>query len=127
MRKLSSFVNLTAKMPAIRGRDRDVADALSQIQIFCDSVNRYLLALGISDAQLAIVVDPTGTVNISGQSVRLTGKLYASGDVTRLVDTLGTPATAAATGEKGDFKVDGSYAYFCVDLNTWLRVAIATW
>jgi len=39
----------------------------------------------------------------------------------------GTPASAAASGTKGQIRVDTDYAYFCVATDTWLRVGIATW
>jgi hypothetical protein len=37
------------------------------------------------------------------------------------------PATAASAGLKNQFSYDGSFLYICVALNTWMRVAIATW
>ena len=38
-----------------------------------------------------------------------------------------TPASAAASGTKGDICWDASYIYICVDTNTWERAAIASW
>lgn len=37
------------------------------------------------------------------------------------------PSSATAPGNPGEIAIDGSYAYFCVSVNTWLRVAVATW
>lgn len=37
------------------------------------------------------------------------------------------PASATATGRKGDRAFDANYFYVCVDTNTWKRVALSTW
>jgi hypothetical protein len=37
------------------------------------------------------------------------------------------PATAAATGTKGEIRIADGFIYICVDTNTWQKVAIATW
>ena len=37
------------------------------------------------------------------------------------------PATASSAGTAGDVAYDADYLYVCVALNTWKRVAIATW
>jgi len=124
--KLSGFLNIRGKIPEIRAKDRAIADVLDQIQIFCDGVNGVLSDLGVSDRRLALFVDPSGAVNISGQSVRLTGKLFASGDTSRLTNALRTPTSAADTGELGDWCIDGSFLYVCIDRNVWRRTAHAT-
>jgi hypothetical protein len=40
---------------------------------------------------------------------------------------LATPASASDVGVPGSLKADASFLYVCVDTDTWLRVAIATW
>ena len=40
---------------------------------------------------------------------------------------LDTPSSASDAGVKGTILADSSYIYVCVDTDTWLRVAIATW
>ena len=35
-----------------------------------------------------------------------------------------TPATATASGEKGEFAWDRNYLYYCSATNTWLRAAL---
>ena len=37
------------------------------------------------------------------------------------------PASATATGNKGDNAFDSNYFYVCVATNTWKRVALSTW
>jgi hypothetical protein len=43
------------------------------------------------------------------------------------VETQKTPASAAATGTKGDLVHDTGFIYVCTATDTWKRVAIATW
>ena len=38
-----------------------------------------------------------------------------------------TPASAGASGVKGEIAWDSSYLYVCVADDTWKRVAISTW
>jgi hypothetical protein len=38
-----------------------------------------------------------------------------------------TPASASAAGNEGEIACDGSYLYICTDVDTWVRVAVATW
>jgi hypothetical protein len=37
------------------------------------------------------------------------------------------PASAGATGIKGEVRVTSTYIYVCIAANTWVRAAIATW
>jgi hypothetical protein len=37
------------------------------------------------------------------------------------------PATASATGKKGNFTWDSGYLYICVATDTWKRAALSTW
>ena len=37
------------------------------------------------------------------------------------------PASATATGTKGDIAYDSEYMYVCTDTNTWKRTALTTW
>lgn len=43
------------------------------------------------------------------------------------LDTSKTPATAGATGNKGEICWDANYIYVCTGTNAWKRAAIATW
>ena len=52
--------------------------------------------------------------------------LDVAGDSMRL-STTKTPASAAATGIKGQICWDASYIYVCTATDTWKRAAIATW
>lgn len=59
-------------------------------------------------------------------SSALNNYLAVDGDTIRLT-TERTPASAVATGLKGDICWDADYVYVCVATNTWKRSAIATW
>jgi hypothetical protein len=55
-----------------------------------------------------------------------TGILDLSTDRIRIRNNR-TPASATATGTKGDICWDANYIYVCVATNTWKRTAISTW
>lgn len=38
-----------------------------------------------------------------------------------------TPASASATGTKGEITWDSDYIYVCVATDTWKRTALSTW
>lgn len=40
---------------------------------------------------------------------------------------LSTPATAAASGEQGQIRIDANYIYVCIATDVWKRTALATW
>ena len=60
----------------------------------------------------------------------LPNQVPTNGDLGKLafVDavTVPVPASATAAGQPGQIAQDGSYLYICTALNTWKRVAIAT-
>lgn len=53
-------------------------------------------------------------------------KLSLTGDTLNIA-TQKTPASATATGTKGDIVHDAGFIYVCTATDTWERVAIATW
>ena len=58
-------------------------------------------------------------------SANVTQTLIAgSGNIPLVV---AVPATATSAGVIGQIAFDATYAYFCYAVNTWCRVAIATW
>lgn len=75
---------------------------------------------------------PTGTtdnyLNI-GNVIKsdLTGTIVEFPGTGIRIATQATPASASATGTKGDIVHDENYIYICTATNTWKRVAIATW
>lgn len=40
---------------------------------------------------------------------------------------VGVPATASSPGNLGDYSVDGSYVYFCIATDTWVRATVGGW
>ena len=59
----------------------------------------------------------TVTIGTDG-SVTITGPL---------VIPTKTPSSASDTGTTGEIAWDADYIYVCVDTDTWVRAAIATW
>ena len=55
------------------------------------------------------------------------GALIATTSDTIRIATQKTPASATATGTKGDIVHDTNYIYVCTAANTWKRVLISTW
>jgi hypothetical protein len=68
------------------------------------------------------------TVNGTTSLAELTvyGTVAVTGDTINLA-TEKTPASASATGTKGDICWDAGYVYVCVAADEWERAAIATW
>lgn len=69
----------------------------------------------------------------STTSDKIIGTDAASSDATKNFElgsltVAGTaPASAGATGTKGQIAVESGFFYVCVATDTWERVAIATW
>ena len=54
-------------------------------------------------------------------------KNFTVGSLRDFMITSSVPATASSTGSAGTIAYDSSYLYVCVAINTWKRVAIASW
>lgn len=63
----------------------------------------------------------------AADSLKTDDKFTASLGLNMGTAGVGVPASASATGVKGDISFDASYIYICTATNTWKRVAIATW
>ena len=61
----------------------------------------------------------------SDDSPTFTGMTISGDEIT--IETPQTPATAGATGTKGDICWDSDYIYGAVATNTWKRVAWSSW
>jgi hypothetical protein len=65
--------------------------------------------------------------NSDANSFQLTiGTLFGN-NVSNVVITQVTPATASSNGKAGTISYDSSWLYVCVANNTWRRIAHATW
>lgn len=69
-------------------------------------------------------IDKNGNIGIGTSSP--TEALDVNSDAIR-IRTSQTPASAGASGTKGQICWDGDYIYVCVAANTWKRAALATW
>lgn len=79
-----------------------------------------------------IATQDADSVDIDGGTVDATTigtGTPAAGEFTTLKITspAAVPATADATGTKGDIRYDNNYVYICVATNTWKRAALVTW
>ena len=95
--------------------------------------NLYVYRTGTVSANDFIRMEHDGTNGniVSGGTTGIllqpgSGILKISGD-TICVSTQKTPASATATGTKGDIVHDTNYIYVCTATNTWKRAAISTW
>lgn len=65
-------------------------------------------------------------IDASTKAVTTYGPVLIGSDTLRIT-TEKTPASATATGTKGDMCWDANYLYICIAANTWRRIAHATW
>lgn len=77
-----------------------------------------------------IAVSGSGDVAIGGSTNY--AQFDAAGTLTlhgtaKIINTEGTPASASASGVKGEIRFDTAYLYVCVAANTWRRVFLETW
>lgn len=79
---------------------------------------------GSSSPVKRVVIINNGNVGIG--DITPTALLDINSDIFR-VRTTKTPASAGASGNKGDRAWDANYFYICVDTNTWERTAHSTW
>jgi len=48
-------------------------------------------------------------------------------NATILASESSTVATSTETGAKGEVKWDATHIFFCIDTDTWIRVALTAW
>lgn len=65
-------------------------------------------------------------IDASTKAITTYGPVLIGSDTLRIT-TEKTPASASATGTKGDMCWDANYLYICTATNTWRRIAHATW
>jgi hypothetical protein len=80
------------------------------------------IKFGVQNATQAIIT--TSGVGIGTDTP--TQKLDVNSSGIRIRDDH-TPASASASGNKGDIVWDSNYVYICISTNTWKRAALSTW
>ena len=94
-----------------------------------------------TDVGLGLAATGTGQVSIlngdlttgvkfdlSGITAGLKAVAFPNVDTTQLgVSTNGAPASAAATGVKGEVRIAGGYMYVCTATDTWVRASASSW
>ena len=87
----------------------------SDISIAAGGVDCFLLSPtnGFLSLSTGSIPTPTAQLDISNNTIRLRNSR--------------TPASATASGNRGDICWDTNYIYVCVATNTWKRTAISGW
>jgi hypothetical protein len=141
-------VNSTGARSTFIGRDAGVLNTTGSDQVFIGSDAGDICTTGTqntvlgSQADLAANSDNNSIVigynavglgsnttaigNSSTTSTKLFGTVSLTGDTVN-VATQKTPASATATGTKGDIVHDTNYIYVCTAANTWKRALLSTW
>jgi hypothetical protein len=103
----------------------DTTLAITSPKIKITSYGSLFLAAGGVDC---FFLSPTnGFLSLSTGSVPTpTAQLDINNNTIRLRNSR-TPASATASGNRGDICWDTNYIYVCVATNTWKRTAISTW
>ncbi len=76
------------------------------------------------------VITPTSSDLVIITDVSATSKPTKSATIASIVGTISdvtAPITASSPGVTGQVATDANYIYVCTAINTWKRVAIATW
>lgn len=141
----------------VRGSDPNSGAPLSEVQVDawdgqCEVDAKCLIPAQASDARLmaepdlgavtvesvagratlraqvgvGVVLDMTSPDTNSHQLTFLNGG-GVTADTLPLARKVAVPASATSPGLLGDFACDGSFAYFCIATDTWVRCAVATW
>lgn len=145
-----SAASATASQASANNAASAVVSQLTSIKTQTETARDQALAgLGAADNSQSLVTlagQDTYAIDIAGQAVRELTGLPGGVEVlanfmTTALDLAGTagrqaaaaaqvvpaPANASARGSPGEWAWDSNYVYVCTALNTWKRVAIATW
>lgn len=95
--------------------------------------NSNLTIIGLTTANTLYVGGNSTFINTAtfSSNVLVSGTLNITTNLNTtalsLANTTNTPASASATGVKGEVRVDSNYIYVCVATNTWKRASLGTW
>ena len=110
------------------GRDAGVKLQLNEAYGFKFNENKQadvdLQYQGDNDTNLFFIDASADSVGIGTNAP--TQKLDVNSSGIRIRDDH-TPASASASGNKGDIVWDSNYVYICISTNTWKRAALSTW
>lgn len=81
-------------------------------------------ALGVTISSTTTKIGDGGSTNYAQFDAAGTLTLHGSA---KIINTESTPASASATGTKGQIVFDGSYVYVCTATDTWRRAEIKVW
>jgi len=112
--------------------DRSIRDAVvEQLNTLADAVTALEVApVAHAASHQADGDDEIATATAAAGAIPKadgTGTLDAAWIPPTIPVLVAAPAAADSAGTAGQIAYDGDYLYVCVDTNTWLQVAIATW
>lgn len=90
-----------------------------------DDTDTY--ADGVLHTPLRVIGATLGNILSYGADGRLADSDTITATHYYLSDLNTAPASADATGTKGDIRITADYIYVCVATNTWKRAALLTW
>lgn len=98
-------------------------DPLNPSGSYLDIATRPIVVIRNRATNL-LSIDKDGKIGVG--TITQTALLDVNSDIIRLRNDK-TPASAGASGNKGDICWDSSYIYVCVATDTWERSALASW
>ena len=90
----------------------NTGDVVGPVSATNEAVVRFDGTTGKRTQNSVVTIDDSGNIVTSGTTLTLATK---------------TPASAAASGDKGMIAWDSGYLYVCVDTDTWKRAELVTW
>lgn len=66
-------------------------------------------------------------INLDGKLIKVEGSSLYFDNKKVGVLFMSAPATSTSNGNAGDIAYDAKYFYICVQNNTWIRTALASW
>jgi len=113
----------TSTVTQLYAQDSGVVLISQEIELASEG-NVYLTAGGV---RCSLLSGTNGFLSLSTGSIPTpTAQLDINNNTIRLRNSR-TPASATASGNRGDICWDTNYIYVCVATNTWKRTAISTW
>ncbi|MCA9334535.1 hypothetical protein KC953_00135, partial [Candidatus Saccharibacteria bacterium] len=111
----TATVLLTAEGSATNINQRFYLKGTGQFQIYIPTGQTTATVSGIG-------ADGNTNLNLTSQG---TGVVQANGNT--VLSGVAVPATATSTGKQHQVACDGSYIYYCIADNTWVRAAVGSW
>lgn len=107
------------------------------MRMLLDKAQLYVARGAGNDSDVPLRIYPNGLSGLASMSFQPNGNIGVNttapsqkmdiNDSSIRVRTAKTPASASASGNRGQIAWDSNYVYVCTNTNTWKRTAISTW